>query len=54
MNYIKSMNPEAYREWQQKQEELVNKRIANYTVHADPVNTAELFNQLVEKLGLQQ
>lgn len=54
MNYIKSMNPEAYREWQQKQEELVNKRIANYTVPADPVNTAELFNQLVEKLGLQQ
>ena len=54
MNYIKSMNPEAYREWQQKQEELVNKRIANYTVPADPVNTAELFNQLVEKLGLKQ
>ena len=54
MNYIKSMNPEAYREWQQKQEELVNKRIANYTVPADPTNTAELFNQLVEKLGLQQ
>jgi hypothetical protein len=38
------MNPEAYREWQQKEEEKVNKMIANLATPADPVDTASLFN----------
>ena len=53
MNYIKSMNPDAYREWQEKQQENVDKMIANMSVPSNPTDTAELFSQLVEKLGLQ-
>lgn len=38
---------------QKKIEEDVALKIANRTTPADPVDTANLFNNLVEKLGLQ-
>jgi hypothetical protein len=52
LNYIKEYSPEAYREWQQKQLDDINLRIANLATPADPTDTAELFNSLVNKLGL--
>jgi len=53
LNYIKDYSPEAYREWQQKQQDEINLRIANLATPADPTNNAELFNSLVEKLWLE-
>ena len=53
LNYIKENSPEAYREWQQKQQDDINLRIANMATPADPTDTAELFNSLVEKLWLE-
>ena len=53
LNYIKEYNNDAYREWQQKQIDDINLRIANLATPADPTNNAELFNQLVEKLNLE-
>ena len=50
LNYIKDYSPEAYREWQQKQQDEINLRIANLATPADPTSNAELFNSLVEKL----
>ena len=52
LNYIKEMSPEAYREWQQKQLDDINLRIANMATPADPTTNAELFNSLLEKLNL--
>lgn len=46
-------NPELMRAIQKKIEEDVALKIANRTTPADPVDTANLFNNLVEKLGLQ-
>ena len=53
LNYIKEMSPEAYREWQQKQQDDINLRIANLATPADPTSNAELFNSLLTKLGLE-
>lgn len=53
LNYIKDYSPEAYREWQQKQQDEINLRIANLATPADPTNNAELFNNLVNKLWLE-
>ena len=52
LNYIKEYSPEAYREWQQKQLDDINLRIANLATPADPTDTAELFNSLLQKLNL--
>lgn len=53
LNYIKEYSPEAYREWQQKQIDDINLRIANLATPADPTDNAELFNTLLTKLGLE-
>jgi len=53
LNYIKEYSPEAYREWQQKQIDDINLRIANLATPADPTDNAELFNTLLNKLGLE-
>ena len=53
LNYIKEYSPEAYREWQQKQIDDINLRIANLATPADPTDNAELFNSLLNKLGLE-
>ena len=53
LNYIKEYSPEAYREWQQKQIDDINLRIANLATPADPTSNAELFNSLLNKLGLE-
>ena len=53
LNYIKEYSPEAYREWQQKQIDDINLRIANLATPADPTSNAELFNSLVQKLWLE-
>ena len=53
LNYIKEYSPEAYREWQQKQIDDINLRIANLATPADPTDNAELFNSLLTKLGLE-
>ena len=53
LNYIKENSPEAYREWQQKQQDEINLRIANLATPADPTDNAELFNTLLNKLGLE-
>ena len=53
LNYIKEYSPEAYREWQQKQIDDINLRIANLATPADPTSNAELFNSLINKLGLE-
>lgn len=53
LNYIKEYSPEAYREWQQKQLDDINLRIANLATPADPTSNAELFNSLLEKLNLE-
>ena len=53
LNYIKEMSPEAYREWQQKQQDDVNLRIANMATPADPTDNVELFNSLMQKLDLE-
>lgn len=53
LNYIKEYSPEAYREWQQKQLDDINLRIANLATPADPTSNAELFNTLLNKLGLE-
>ena len=53
LNYIKEYSPEAYREWQQKQIDDINLRIANLATPADPTSNAELFNSLLTKLGLE-
>ena len=53
LNYIKENSPEAYREWQQKQQDEINLRIANLATPADPTDNAELFNSLVQKLWLE-
>jgi hypothetical protein len=53
LNYIKENSPEAYREWQQKQQDEINLRIANLATPADPTSNAELFNTLLNKLGLE-
>lgn len=53
LNYIKDYSPEAYREWQQKQIDDINLRIANLATPADPTDNAELFNSLLTKLGLE-
>lgn len=53
LNYIKEYSPEAYREWQQKQIDDINLRIANLATPADPTSNAELFNTLLQKLNLE-
>lgn len=53
LNYIKEYSPEAYKEWQQKQLDDINLRIANLATPADPTSNAELFNSLLTKLGLE-
>ena len=53
LNYIKEYSPEAYREWQQKQLDDINLRIANLATPADPTDTADLFNSLLNRLGLE-
>ena len=53
LNYIKEYSPEAYKEWQQKQIDDINLRIANLATPADPTSNAELFNSLLTKLGLE-
>lgn len=53
LNYIKEYSPEAYKEWQQKQLDDINLRIANLATPADPTDNAELFNTLLTKLGLE-
>lgn len=53
LNYIKDYSPEAYREWQQKQQDEINLRIANLATPADPTDNAELFNTLLQKLNLE-
>jgi len=53
LNYIKEYSPEAYKEWQQKQLDDINLRIANLATPADPTDNAELFNSLLTKLGLE-
>ena len=53
LNYIKEYSPEAYQEWQQKQLDDINLRIANLATPADPTSNAELFNSLLNKLGLE-
>ena len=53
LNYIKEYSPEAYREWQQKQIDDINLRIANLATPADPTSNAELFSSLLTKLGLE-
>lgn len=53
LNYIKEYSPEAYQEWQQKQQDEINLRIANLATPADPTDNAELFNTLLTKLGLE-
>ena len=53
LNYIKEYSPEAYREWQQKQLDDINLRIANLATPADPTDNAELFNTLLQKLNLE-
>lgn len=53
LNYIKEYSPEAYREWQQKQIDDINLRIANLATPADPTDNAELFNTLLQKLNLE-
>ena len=53
LNYIKEYSPEAYKEWQQKQIDDINLRIANLATPADPTSNAELFNSLLNKLGLE-
>ena len=53
LNYIKENSPEAYREWQQKQQDEINLRIANLATPADPTDNAELFNTLLQKLNLE-
>lgn len=53
LNYIKEYSPEAYQEWQQKQQDEINLRIANLTTPPDPTDNAELFNTLLTKLGLE-
>ena len=53
LNYIKDYSPEAYREWQQKQLDDINLRIANLATPADPTSNAELFSSLAEKLNLE-
>ena len=52
LNYIKEYSPEAYREWQQKQQDEINLRIANLATPADPTANADLFNSLSKKLNL--
>ena len=52
LNYIKEYSPEAYREWQQKQQDEVNLRIANLATPADPTANAELFQSISKKLNL--
>ncbi len=53
LNYIKEYNNDAYREWQQKQLDDINLRIANLATPADPTDNAELFNTLLQKLNLE-
>jgi hypothetical protein len=53
LNYIKEFNNDAYREWQQKQLDDINLRIANLATPADPTDNAELFNNLLDKLNLE-
>ena len=52
LNYIKEYSPEAYREWQQKQQDEINLRIANLATPADPTANAELFQSISKKLNL--
>jgi hypothetical protein len=53
LNYIKDYSPEAYREWQQKQQDDINLRIANMATPADPTSNAELFTSLMQQLDLE-
>ena len=53
LNYIKEYNNDAYREWQQKQLDDINLRIANLATPSDPTDNAELFNTLLQKLNLE-
>ena len=53
LNYIKDYSPEAYREWQQKQQDDINLRIANLATPADPTDNAELFSSLAKKLNIE-
>lgn len=53
LNYIRDYSPEAYREWQQKQQDEINLRIANLATPADPTSNAELFSSLAKQLNLE-
>ena len=53
LNYIKNYSPEAYLEWQKKQLDDINLRIANLATPADPTDNAELFSSLAKKLNLE-
>ena len=53
LDIIKYDNPDLYKQWQAKQEEETNLRIANLTTPWDVTSVTELFNTLMEKLNLE-
>ena len=53
LNIIKEMSPEAYREWQQKQEDEIKKRIINDITPPLLEDIASQFNKMIENLGIQ-
>ena len=52
LNLLKEQYPDLYKQRQDREKELTNLRIVNKTVPTDPTDTAELFTQLTERLGL--
>jgi len=54
MNYIREYNPEAYAEWQKAMQDEVNKRIANFAVPRTATQTADIWQDLVKQLWLEQ
>ncbi len=53
MDLLRANNPELYAQWQKKQQDDIDLRIANFTTPADPTDNAELFNSLIKKLNLE-
>ena len=53
LNYIKEYSPEAYREWQQKQEDEIKLRIVNNIVPPLMSDIANQINDMINKLWIQ-
>ena len=53
MDLLRANNPELYAQWQKRQQDDIDLRIANFATPADPLDNVELFQTLMKKLDIE-